>query len=77
MRFVGAVLVNLSLPAFMVTLRSLPKEREWAYLALGVAPFALTMVNADAAVYQAKKDGRNLAREVAQTVATAEQTKVA
>ena len=35
------------------------------------------MGNADAAVYQAKKDGRNLVREVAQTVATAEQTKVA
>jgi PleD family two-component response regulator len=35
------------------------------------------MVNADAAVYQAKKDGRNLVREAAQTVATAEQTKVA
>lgn len=35
------------------------------------------MVNADAAVYQAKKDGRNLVREAAQTVATAEQIKVA
>ncbi len=35
------------------------------------------MGNADAAVYQAKKDGRNLVREVAQTGATAEQTKVA
>lgn len=35
------------------------------------------MVNADAAVYQAKKDGRNLVREAAQTVATAEQMKVA
>lgn len=50
MRYVGIVLVLLSLPVFIALLRGNPRQRKWAYFAIGFLPFGVTIINADAAL---------------------------
>ncbi|MGB7408585.1 MAG: hypothetical protein WA908_08765, partial [Pontixanthobacter sp.] len=50
MRFIGIVLVILSIPAFIALLRMYPKERKWACFAMGFLPFGITIMNMDAAL---------------------------
>lgn len=50
MRIVGILLILLSIPAFIAWLRQCPRQRKWAYLALGLLPFAIGAFNLDAAL---------------------------
>jgi O-antigen ligase len=50
MRIVGILLVLLSIPAFIAWLRQFPRQRKWAYLAIGLLPFIIGAFNLDAAL---------------------------
>lgn len=50
MRIVGVLLILLSIPAFIIWLRHAPRQRKWAYLAIGVLPFIISAFNLDAAL---------------------------
>ncbi|WP_194954709.1 O-antigen ligase family protein [Sphingopyxis solisilvae] len=50
MRIVGILLVLLSIPAFIAWLRLYPRQRKWAYLAIGLLPFVIGAFNLDAAL---------------------------
>ena len=51
MRYIGILLIIISIPAFIVLLQSQPKLRRYAYFALGLFPFTLSALNVDAAFY--------------------------
>lgn len=42
MRIVGILLILLSIPAFIAWLRHAPRQRKWAYLAIGLLPFIIS-----------------------------------
>lgn len=50
MRFVGIVLVLLSIPGFIALLRGYPQYRKYCYAAIGFMPFGITIINSDAAL---------------------------
>jgi O-antigen ligase len=50
MRFVGIILVLLSLPGFILWLKSEPRQRKWAYALVGSLPFTINAFNLDAAL---------------------------
>ncbi|PKP98147.1 MAG: hypothetical protein CVT74_11935, partial [Alphaproteobacteria bacterium HGW-Alphaproteobacteria-13] len=50
MRIIGILLVILSVPAFLAWLRLYPRQRKWAYLAIGLLPFVIGALNLDAAL---------------------------
>ena len=50
MRFVGLVLILLSFPLMLSWLRSYPRQRKWAYFAIGIAPFVMGSLNLDVAI---------------------------
>lgn len=51
MRYIGILLIIVSIPAFIVLLNSQPKLRRYAYFALGLFPLTLSALNVDAAFY--------------------------
>lgn len=51
MRYVGILIVIISIPAFYLWLRSSRKNYPYAYFALGLLPFVQTAVNLDASLW--------------------------
>lgn len=51
MRYIGILLVILSLPAFIVWLRSNAGNRRYAYFSIGLFPFVLGALNLDASLW--------------------------
>jgi O-antigen ligase len=50
MRFIGILIIFLSIPAFIIFLRANPRYRKFAYFAIGFLPFGVTFMNVDAAL---------------------------
>jgi O-antigen ligase len=50
MRFIGLFIICVSLPIFVSLLKSNPRQRVWAYFAIGLMPFTMGWLNLDAAV---------------------------
>lgn len=50
MRYVGLVLIFLSLPVFIGWLNSQPRQRVWAYFAMGALPLSISWINLDASL---------------------------
>ena len=50
MRIVGLIIVFLSLPVLIFLLKEYPRQRKWAYFAVGIMPFGLTVLNMDASL---------------------------
>ena len=49
MRIIGLLIILLSIPVFIASLRRYPPQRKWAYLGVGILPFVITALNLDAA----------------------------
>ncbi|MBL9068896.1 MAG: O-antigen ligase family protein [Sphingopyxis sp.] len=49
MRILGILLILISLPAFIWWIRSFPRQRKWAYFAMGILPFTMSWANLDVA----------------------------
>lgn len=49
MRFLGILLILLSLPVFIWWVRAYPSQRKWAYFAIGILPFTMSWANLDVA----------------------------
>lgn len=50
MRYVGIVLIFLSIPFLIGWLRTYPVHRKWAYFAMGALPFTISWMNLDASL---------------------------
>ncbi|MEH6757961.1 MAG: O-antigen ligase family protein [Parasphingorhabdus sp.] len=50
MRYVGIVLIFLSIPVLIGWLRTYPAHRKWAYFAIGALPFTISWINLDASL---------------------------
>ena len=50
MRFVGILLVFLSIPIFISMLKAYPQQRNWAYFLFGILPLTMSALNLDAAL---------------------------
>lgn len=50
MRYIGIVLIFLSIPFLIGWLRTYPSHRKWAYFAMGALPFTITWINLDASL---------------------------
>ncbi len=50
MRFIGLAIILLSLPLLIAWLKSRPRQRKWAYCAIGILPFTMGWLNLDASI---------------------------
>lgn len=49
MRILGILLILVSLPFFIWWVRAYPRQRKWAYFAIGILPFTMSWANLDVA----------------------------